>query len=124
LLEYLEENKDPDTEEEPEDDCDLPWVDCDDDEEPTPKNMIKAIQWKEHIIPIKNNIHTWSGPECDTAEHRHADGQTVKTLAGKDIPDPDGTGCWFGKTKDVPVIEVEDTGVMIQIDPPRTIMKF
>lgn len=68
------------------------------------KEKIKVIRYGDDYIPI-DQLHTFTGPECDKAEHWHANTGLVTTLKGEKVTDPNG--CGFGKVSENPAIEIE-----------------
>lgn len=84
----------------------LPGLDELTGDEEQPK-MVKVIKYQESYIPV-DQIHSFTGAECDKEEHWHPNAGSVTTLRGVVIFDPDPGACGLGKTKDHPVVEVED----------------
>lgn len=84
----------------------LPGLDDDDESSSSAEVKIEVIEYQSEYIPT-DQLHTFTGPECDEAEHWHANTGTVTALSGKQITDSDE--CGFGKTKDVPAKMVTDT---------------
>ncbi|MDO8560509.1 MAG: hypothetical protein Q7S23_05825 [bacterium] len=65
--------------------------------------MIDVINYSGKMIPVAQ-LRRFTGPECDKEEHWHAKSGSATALDGTVIPDPEE--CGYGKTSQVPVIQV------------------
>jgi len=74
--------------------------------------MVDVIEYNGKYIPL-DQVHRFSGPECDEAEHWHANGGSATALDGSVIPDT--SDCGYGKTSQVPVISVPDIRLKIEV---------
>lgn len=72
-------------------------------EEKVEKEEIMVILYLEHYIPV-DQVHQFTGDECDKEAHWHANGPTVTTTKGVVLTDPESGGCGFGKVSSHPAI--------------------
>ncbi|MEM9336827.1 MAG: hypothetical protein AAGA35_03160 [Patescibacteria group bacterium] len=68
---------------------------------------IQVIRHKDYLIPI-TNLSRVTGNECDGDEHWHPGPNGAINLRGMAVPDPNPTGCGFGKTNEVEIEIVMD----------------
>lgn len=64
---------------------------------------VKAIEYQWKYIPV-DQLHSFTGPECDEAAHWHANAWSAKATDGTTISDPGD--CGYGKVAQVKVTTV------------------
>lgn len=64
---------------------------------------IRVVAYQGTYLPA-DQIHQFTGPECDGDAHWHANRGSVKAVNGTVFIDQED--CGYGKTKDMPVIEI------------------
>lgn len=75
-------------------------------------DIIEVIEYNGKYIPL-NQIYRFAGPECDKEEHWHANSGTVTATDGTVITDADE--CGYGKTKNVPVINIAGSEAKVEV---------
>ena len=79
------------------------------------EEMISVIQYNGKYITT-DQLHTFTGPECDEEEHWHPNSGMVTATDGTTFADPNPTDCGFGKTKDVPVMQIPASMMQIRVE--------
>jgi hypothetical protein len=77
-----------------------------------PPVMTQAIRVGNRYITL-DQVHRFSGDECDDEEHWHANSGSARATDGTVMPDT--SECGYGKTKDVPVVDVEVPAAGIEV---------